>query len=240
MLCTGCQLRLHLDVEVNRDGGGELAMAVAADDELLQRAQDAGADPLGDLVAAGQALEGDRWGVRDATDEEGTRTVTLRTAFDDPADLEALAAQLTQALSADEVVLLERLEVSVTQDQVQVAATAGADLRAAVRDYGLSPRKAERLLRERSALAYGVTVTPPGEILTASAGGISAGDGPPTWTIAPGETVDIELTSTRPRRPILAIVAGIVGLLLAAAFVARVVVVRRRTVARRERRPLAG
>lgn len=234
VLCAGCELRLGLDVAVDRDGGGTLALAVTADAELLQRASAAGAYPLEKLAAAGASLGDAGWTVTDTTDDEGARTVTLATAFDDPAALDALAADLTQTLSAEEVVLLEALDVAVTEERVEVSGAAGARLLPAVREYGLSPRRAERLLARNEALDYRVSVTPPGEVLDTNAP--AAGDGPVVWTIAPGETVAFSVSSTRPGpRIVPLLIGGALGLLLAG-LVLRLVVVRRRNAARRHRR----
>jgi hypothetical protein len=55
---TGCQLRVGVDVDVNRNGAGMLAVSVGADQELLARAKQAGVDPLMALLAQRRQLAG--------------------------------------------------------------------------------------------------------------------------------------------------------------------------------------
>ena len=222
---------------MDRNGGGNLALAVAGDAELLQRAQEAGADPLGDLAAAGEALDGG-WQIDDATQDDGARVVTLATTFDDPAELEALSAELTEALSAEEVVLLEELEVAVTDDRVEVSGAAGAALRPTVREYGLSPRRAERLLAKNDAFVYRVSVDPPGDVVAAEPA-LEDPAATSMWTISPGETLEFSLASTRPGSPVIpALVGSVLG--LAVAWVVLRVVIARRNASRRRRRVSAG
>lgn len=232
---------------MNRNGGGTLAFAVGADSELLERAREAGADPLGDLVEDGKALDG--WRVTDVAEETGGRTVTLATDFAGPDELDKISQELTEALAAPEVVLLERLGVDVTDDRVDVAGTAGAVLKPAVRAYGVTPRKAARLLRRNDALEYRVSITPPGEVVETNAPtrhvseattqAAEAGDGSGlVWTVPPGRSIDFAVTSTRPGPPIVATVLGVIAALVIAWVVARIVIVRRRRASRR--RPSAG
>ena len=221
LVCTGCQLRLDVAVDVNRNGGGEFAMAVAADSELLDLATDAGADPLGDLAArAGQLGEG--WSVADDTDAAGTRTVTLSAPFEDPEHFAELTAEVSEALDTDEVTLLEPLHLVVAEDEVRLDGAAAARPGRAVREYGLSPKAAVRRIDRAEAFDYNVTVTMPGDITDSSA--TSTAGRELRWDIPAGQRVELTATSTRPGPPILraligaaagAAVAGAVLLVLA-------------------------
>ena len=205
---TGCQLRLRVDVDVNRNGGGTLAVVVGADPELLAAAEEAGADPLAELAAAGEEL-GEGWRVRQETDGTGWRTVTLSTAFDDPQELAVLSRSLSESLNGPEAKLLEPLAVGVTDAEVRVHGIAAARPGRAVRDYGLSPKAAVRRIKRAEALDYQVRVTLPGSVLSSSA---NAPPPPATqelvWQVEPGDRVVIDAVGERPGPPILRAVAG--------------------------------
>lgn len=226
VLCAGCRLGLAVDVEVDREGAGTLAVAVSADRELQELAADADADPLADLVEAGRALR-EGWRVGDRTDGEGTRTVRLTARFADPEEFAALTDELVGALAADEVRLVHRLALDLDEDSIAVAADVGARPTRAVRDYGLTPRRAVRLVRDAEALRYDVRVALPGEILESN--GRTAEDGRQVWSVAPGERLEVRARSTRPGPPWL---RGVLG----AAAGGLLVVVALWLVARRRRR----
>lgn len=229
LLCSGCQLRLHVDLAVDRNGGGVLAVAVSADEELQTRAAQADADPLGDLVAAGREL-GQGWRVADDTDDAGVRTVTLTAPFADPQELAALSSEVAEALNADEVHLLDPLAVSLTDDEVTVTGGAAMEPTAAVADYGLAPRRVVRLLDRTDAFAYAVAVTMPGEVTSAD-GETTADSRAVTWQVEPGQRVAVNAVSTRPGPPILRAVAGAAAGALVAGVVLWLVTRRRRAAA---------
>ncbi len=215
VLTSGCQLRVALDVEVEPDGAGRLAVAVTADPELLRRAAAAGADPLADLAATGGDLAADGWQTSDTVAPDGSRTVALSVAFADPAAFERLASDLAGALSAPEVALLEPLDLELTDEEVRLTGAASLRPTAAVADYGLTRRQAVALLRETDALDYVVSATLPGDVVSSTA---TARDGSTLrWVIGPGETVDIAAVATRPGSPIARGVLGAAAGGLAAA-----------------------
>ena len=207
LLCSGCELGLSVDIDVNRNGAGQVAVALQADAELLELAEEADADPLGDLVAGAKALEG--WRVDDATDDAGARTVTLSSEFADAAEFDALMGELSAALAADEVELLEPFTLTVTDDRVAVAGGASARPRAAVREYGMTRREAVRLVKRADAFRYEVGLTLPGEVLSSTADGAEGHE--QRWVVAPGERVGIAAESTRPGPPWVRAVLGAVG-----------------------------
>ena len=206
LLTAGCRLGLDVGVELDRNGAGVLSVAVSADAELLERAADAGADPLTSLAETGAELEADGWAVQDSTDGSGNRTVQLRARFEDAGQFNTLAADLAAALAADEVILLEHLELTVTDDLLVLSGTAGAEPTRAVRDYGLAPARAVRLVRQADALDYGIDVSVPGEVVTSNATRV---DGRRLrWEVPAGQTVDIALEATRPGLPVARAVLG--------------------------------
>jgi hypothetical protein len=195
LLCTGCQARLVVELVVDRHGAGELAVALGADAELLAQAAEAGADPLGDLVATGTGLAEDGWEVRDETDAEGARTVRLARAFDSPEELASLADELAGALAAPELVPLENLRVALTDDVIELSGTAGLVPTEEVTSLGVQPDQAVALLADRDAVRYEVRATLPGEVLKTNAeveGGVL------TWRIEPGEQIVLAAQTSRP------------------------------------------
>lgn len=211
LLSTGCELGLRVDVDVDRNGRGVLAVAVTADEELLALAEQSSADPLDELVAAAEALAAEGWRVSDRTEDTGNgataRTVTLAAEFADAEEFNALSAELAETLAADEVRLLEPFTLEVTDDELVLAGAASARPRKAVRDYGLTRQEAVRLMKESEAFRYDVAVTFPGEVTEATAD-VPEGSSTPVWSVAPGERVVIAATGTRPGPPILRAVAG--------------------------------
>lgn len=209
-LCGGCRVGLDVAVDVERDGSGTVAVTLAADAEAQGRAADAGADPLDLLADAGAALAEQGWTAEDTAPPEGGRRLVLRTAFADPAELDALMADLTTALDAPEVRLLEPLAVELTDDRVRLRGGAGLVPTAAIADTGYAPEQVVALLRERDALTYTVTATFPGAVLDTTAGSVT--DRTAVWEVRPGERVDVRAEAERPGISYLpAVAAGLLG-----------------------------
>ena len=225
LLATGCELRLGVETTLNRDGGGVFAVSVAADAELLERAEAAGADPLGDLADAGADL-GEGWRVRERAGEDGSRVVTLSAGFDDPDAFALLSEDLAGALQADEANLLDAMTVSVTDAEIAVAGEAAVQPTRVVREYGMTPREAVRLLRRSDAFDYTVAATFPGAVLDAGGGEVTGRT--VTWTVEPGERLEFRATGERPGPPWLRAVLGAVAGGLVAAAVLWVLARRRR------------
>lgn len=212
---TGCQARLTVDVAVDRDGAGTLAVALGADAALLAEAAAAGVDPLGELAAAGAALAGAGWSVGDTRDVDGGRTVQLSTPFGSPAELEALAAEVAGALAGPELVPLEDLRLAVEEETLRVSAVAGLVPTEAVTALGVQPEQAVRILEDTEALRYDVRVTLPGEVLETNATAAGELGEPLVWAVPPGERIALVVVTERPRTawwPFA--VAGAVGVLL--------------------------
>lgn len=231
LVCTGCELRLEVEAAFDRDGGGRLDVALAADAELLDAADAAGAAPLDDLAATAETLGGG-WKVDDTTDDDGRRTVTLSTRFSGSEDFERLTGELAESLAAPEVRLLGPLTARVEEDRLVVDGTAGLQPTEAVAELGLAPEQAVALLREEAAFVYAVRVVLPGEVLETNAE--HRDERVLAWTVAPGEHVEIRAVGERPEPPVWPLlVGGGAGLLCAALVLLRTRVVRRGGRARR-------
>jgi hypothetical protein len=213
---AGCRLDLAVDVAVDRDGGGTLAVALGAAAVLLDEAAAAVADALADLAAAGQALRGDGWRTTDRTDDEGSRRVTLTTAFAGPDELARLSTELADALNAPEAWLLDPLVLTVTDDHVRLDGAAGLVPERGVADLGVSPEEAIRLATEAAAVTYRVRAAMPGEVVEATT---DTRDGRLlVWDVAPGERVALVAVGERPPSRLWALTGGgLVALALIAA-----------------------
>lgn len=228
LLCAGCQLQMEIAVTFDRDGAGQLAVAVTGDADVQALAQAAGVDPLDDLVAAGDELADRGWQTSDTADEQGRRTVTLSAEFTGPRSFDQLAEQLALALSAPEVDLLAPLTVTVDDEHLVLTGSAGLQPTEVVAELGLTPEQAVALLRDEETFTYVVGVDLPGAVLDTTAD--SQEDGTLRWTIEPGEQVTIHAVAQRPAAPAWPLVLGaLAGLLAAAVVLRRLVVVRRRS-----------
>lgn len=228
LFCAGCEARLQVDAAFDRDGGGRLVVALAADGDLRARAEAAGTDPLEDLAATGEHLT-PGWTVIDTTDADGGRTVALSAEFDDPDAFERLTTELAHTLNAPEADLLAPLTVRVEEERLVVAGGARLQPTAAVREWGLVPDQVVALLREEDAFSYVVRVALPGEVLDSTATEQEA-DGTLRWTVEPGQEVVVHAVARRPGPPVWPLVAGaVVGLMVGAVVLRRAAVVRRRS-----------
>ncbi|HVM20145.1 MAG TPA: hypothetical protein VM307_09310 [Egibacteraceae bacterium] len=216
LACSACRLDLSVDVEVDRNGAGTVAVAVTADEELQAMATQAGGDPLDELVRAGQDLRGAGWRTQDRSGAEGARTVTLSAGFDSPEQFDRVMALLAEALDAEEAELLDPWQLVVTDDQLRLTGAAAAVPRRAVRDYGVTPRQATRLLQRNEAFGYQVHVRLPGEVVSSTA---DTTDGQTlSWTVPVGRRVAVEAVGVRPGPPWLrAVVGAVAGAVLAGA-----------------------
>lgn len=218
LLLTGCEAALDVRVELDRNGAGTLAVTVSADAEMLARAEEAGADPFGELAAAGRGLPG--WEVQDETlptVEGGGRRVELRTEVAGPADLEARSGQLARALSAPEVALLEGFTVELEDRTVRLQGRAGLMPTPVVAELGLQPQEVVDLLEGSGAFRYTVRALLPGPVLRANATSVppQGQPGELVWEIPPGQSVALDAVAERPQTLGLLLVGGAVsGVLL--------------------------
>ncbi|MGH8899169.1 MAG: LppM family (lipo)protein [Egibacteraceae bacterium] len=222
---TGCQLRVGVGVDVDRNGAGVLAVSVGADKELLTKAKEAGADPLGVLLAQSGQLAEAGWRVTEDTPVGGGRELRLSARFRSPEEFNALASDLAGALAAPEVRLLEPLTLEVTDDRITVTGAAGMQPADVITELGVQPADAVRLADEEAAVAYEVRVRLPGDVRSSTA--TTQDQGTLVWEIRPGQQVEVRAVGTRPSRPLLPVLA-VVAEALAAAGVAVAAALRRR------------
>lgn len=209
LLLSGCQVGLEVALDVARDGGGRLAVALAADAEALRAAEEAGSDPLALVAEAGEELSEDGWITEETADADGGRRVELSTDFADPEELAELSATLAAALDAPEVRLLEPLRVTLTDETVAVEGGAGLVPTAVVEEYGLTPEQAVERLSD--AVEYRLLVDLPGEVTASSATSVTE-EGALVWDVVPGEVVEVRAEGLRPGPPMaLLIGAGVAG-----------------------------
>lgn len=213
VLTTGCRVDLDVAVDVDRNGGGAVEITMTADAEAVRAAEDAGADPLDTLAGAARQQ---RWRVRERRVDGGGRAVAVSTEFSDPAAFEALARDLDDALSTAEVDLLEPFTLAVTDDEVRLRGAAGLVPGEGVRDFGVSRRRAVRMLRNDDAFGYTVTVDLPGDVVESNATAADAST--LQWRVQPGERVTVSAVGTRPGPPVVrAVVGATAGALVAGA-----------------------
>jgi hypothetical protein len=210
---SACQLRAQVAVVVDRDGGGQLAVVLAADGDLVARAARAGVDPLAEVAAVGEDLAADGWRTAVTEEADGGRRVTLAVPFQDPDELMALTSALADALAAPELRPFEPIRVVVDADRILVTSSAALQPSAAVSDLGLDVPAAVAELGE--TVEYTVTVTLPGGITDAAGAAVDGRTA--TWHVPAGERVGIQVLGTRPRSRLLVLVAaGLVGVAAAA------------------------
>ena len=112
-LLGGCRLDVGVDIEVEADASGTLALSIMTDSELDDAAESAGVDPLGRMVERIEAAD-TPWGVEASVDEvTGDRVVTVEADFADPAEFQVRYEELRAALDAPEARLLGPLTLSV-------------------------------------------------------------------------------------------------------------------------------
>jgi hypothetical protein len=225
-LVTGCRLDGDVEVRLEGDGGGTLAVTLAADRALRDRVDSAGADPLATLRTSVERLPG--WRVVQPDDDagDGADAVTLETTFADPDELARVSGDFGEAVAGPELRPLGPLHVELTDDTVELRGTAGLDPTAQVTDVGLSPARAERVLAD--SVGYTVSVELPGDVLETDADERTSDTGV-RWTIAAGERRDLFVRARRPwtLARVVALLVTPAGLLATAIGVAMIVAWRR-------------
>lgn len=191
LVLTGCRLDGDVAVVLDADGAGTLAVTLAADRELRDRAATAGADPLATLRSTAAQLPG--WRV--AGPATGAGSVTLETTFRDPDELARVSAEFADAVAGPELRPLGPLRVDLTDDTVELRGTAGLVPTAQVGELGLPPARVDRVLAE--SVGYAITVELPGAVLETDA---DERTGPTAvrWTIAAGQQRHLYVSARRP------------------------------------------
>jgi hypothetical protein len=193
VLLAGCQLRSDVSVDVAADGSGTFAVTLSADQELRRVAREAGADPLDELVRATAGLRG--WEVSQERAPERDPTVTLRTRFDDPADLQTVTTQFSSGLAAAEIAPLAPLRLALTDDTVTLEGSADLRVREAVGELGLTRSQARRALGD--SLRLRISAHMPGRVIQTNADR-RPDDRTVEWTIAAGQQRTLRVQAARP------------------------------------------
>lgn len=200
LLTGGCQARLTVGLDVDRNGAGRLTIALGADAALLAEAEAAGVDPLGDLAATGTRLQAEGgWRVTDIADtaEDAGRTVSLSAPFASAEELERLADEVADALAGPELVPLEDVRLAVEEDVLRLSGVAGLVPTEAVTGLGVQPQQAVQILTDTRALLYEIRVDLAGDVIETNA--TSAGEGQSlVWRVDPGERIAMVAVTERP------------------------------------------
>lgn len=201
---AGCRLTMGVEVDLERDGGGSLAVVLTSDAELSIMAADAGVDPLGGMADRVRAQD-DGWEVTESVDEaDGSRVVELTSGFADPAAFEARWSSLVAALDAPEARLLGPLTVTLDEEADTVGLSGTLPLvvtEVAATDAGLDVAGLTAQLQE--VVQTTLTVRTPGTPLQSDGDVVfadpAASEGPAAviWTVAPGAEVPVSLVAER-------------------------------------------
>lgn len=189
LLVTGCRLTSDVEVTVGADGGGELAVSLAVDAELAAEAAAADADPLATLADAVSDLEG--WRVT-GPDQ---RTVTLTTAFDDPAGLRRTTAALADGLAGPELDPLAPMDLVVRSDDIELSGAVDLRVGEVGDQFGLDPAEAAAVLADSAEVL--VVARMPGPVI-ATDGEVGPAADTVEWVVAAGERREFTVRSERP------------------------------------------
>lgn len=212
---AGCRLDARLAIDVESSGAGTLHVALATDAELVRRLRAADADPFSQLVRTVRQQDG--WQVTRRVTADGGTHVALQTRFADAADLTRLTTQLSRALNAPELRVLEPFELAIDGRTMTVRGRALFQPGPGIRDYGLTPSQAVALVADRQTVAYTVRISMPGTVELTD--GMTTADGAVRYRVEPGSAVDVLVVARRPApwRLIVLVVAALVALLAALA-----------------------
>lgn len=231
----GCRLAVDVGVDLDRDGGGSIALSLRQDAELTALAEQVGTDPMARLVERVEALDGWRAAEEGDSDEDGERVVGIRTAFASPEEFQRRWQDLTAALDAPEGRLLGPLSVAVDEEAGTVAvdgSLAAVVTEVAAADAGTDVAALTAQLQD--AVAVALSVRTPGTPLQAD-GEVAfddptAAEGPATvtWAVPAGGEVAVGLVAERGGVDWPALALPIGGGLLAVLLVAGGVAAHRR------------
>lgn len=220
----GCELRLAVDIDVDRTGAGTFDVAVELDGDLTRTLEDAGVDVLAGLDELREAATG--WVIEDGRTDDGGIELRMSAAFDDPSEFQRLADSFHAALDEEDPRIFEALRMDRRRDgSVAVSGHVGLILPASPGVRGeaveIDEDEVERLLEEQGddAIAYDVRVTLPHELEETDADEVV--DRSAVWRAPVGEMRAIAAVSEPagwPRAFIL------VGIGIAAAVAAAIVV----------------
>ncbi|HWH33628.1 MAG TPA: hypothetical protein VNU01_13240 [Egibacteraceae bacterium] len=198
----GCRLDAAIDVDLDRDGGGTLAVELVADRALVTRAAASGTDPLRDLARRVDELAG--WDAQAREGPEGGRRVRLSAGFAGPDEFDRLVAGFTAALDAPELRPLESLSLELDQGVVRVRGAAALRPGPAVSELGYTPEQAVAALAD--AVTYQVRLRVPGQVRDTNAD--RSTDGELIWTVPAGGSVDVWAEADLPGGAMVPLLVG--------------------------------
>jgi hypothetical protein len=151
LLASGCRLRLATDVVVEAEGSGELVLAAAADQELVDLLLEAGVDLRTGLADLAESAP--EWEVEDVATDDGIE-LRFRTRFDEPSELGQLVDELHAGLEEQDGALLRDVVLEVAEDgTVRIGGEAGVRLPETAGvvgpDVGFDSDDLQQLLEER-------------------------------------------------------------------------------------------
>lgn len=232
MLLAGCRLDVGIEIAVESDTSGVLAVELALNRELAGLLERNGIDPEARLRDA----LGERWSLAVTGRDGGGRRLRVSADFADPSDLRGLVASLAAGLDDTDPRLLGDVDLRVLDDgDVELQARAGLipPVIPGVAGDGapLTPEEFAELLAARrdEVVSYVFAATLPGEVVEVDGGGEVIEDRV-VWRPALGETRRIRVVADPPGVPWATVAAVATG---AAAAVGALAWARRRRVARR-------
>lgn len=209
VLLAGCELTLDIDVAVDGEAGGWLAVALSADAELQQIAEQAGADPLTRMAQRVRDLEAE-WQVSEEVEQtDGRRTVSLRSEFASPEEFAVRYGEMVDALDAPEARLLGPLSLAVDEEADLISLTGELPLEVTqVAAEEFATDVADLTARLDGVVTSGLTVTTPGAVVRTNAAQVVVDgqtvaepypDAPATlsWQTRPGAVTAVSATFER-------------------------------------------
>jgi hypothetical protein len=214
----GCELRLAVDIDVDRTGAGTFDVAVALDGDLTRILEDAGVEVLAGLDELRRAATG--WEIEDARTDDGGIELRMSADFDDPSEFQRLADSLHGALDEEDPRIFEALRMEQRRNgSVAVSGHVGLLLPASPGVRGeaveFDEDEVERLLEEHGddAIAYDVRVTLPHELEETDADEVVAQSA--VWRAPVGEMRAISVVSAPAGWPRAFLVAAAVVVFVA-------------------------
>lgn len=204
---------------MGRDGSGTVQLELTADEELLDRARAAGADPL-TALAGHEELRRAGWAIRERTTRSGQH-VAVSMPFTGPEAFSVLMADLAEALAAPEASVLGPMTMELRENLVILDGWAALEPGPGVTEFGLLPEDAVRLAQEADFVGYVLRIALPGPVREHTADEVEGQT--LTWRIPLGGRVHVRAVGERPGPALWPFgVAVVIALTLAGLVLARI------------------
>jgi hypothetical protein len=193
---TGCRIDVTSDVAFDRDGGGEVAVAVRIDGATLRELDAAGVDPALDVdLTLGPDSS---WRAQRAIDADGGLVLTYRQGFEDGAGATALLGELSDGVAPqDPAVRLDVTVVTTTSGAVRMSGSGSiappATIGVVIDDVPVGPSGAELAALTATAVRGELVVHVPGRIVEHDADRVEGGT--LRWALPVGEPRPILLVA---------------------------------------------